>query len=646
MKTLTTALLAEQKKFGITPAVKIGIQSYAFPAESGDLRFSYLNWAKIHQSNSSLYMDACMASDGSLIIVTCDVDSFTCSKDYNTGIETENGYTMSTYRFPSPTSTTDFTSALPAGTPTGANCSPTQFCVCANPTSGEIIIFRYRRMTITQNQGNYDQVYTKSSADYGATWGAWTMLWQASAYVQVITTTKAAYASNGDLCLFAYPRIFRRIGGAWQGLQTATITDTEYYGTHIGFTVAGTSIGYDEDWFVTVTFNVWMQGSVWQSYGTGGGYMWYYNDRITNQSVCYGIMGHTHSAGTFADGHQINIADASVLINDLSDISHFAGSPLKTVANYTQNGVTWTTRPTLVNLANVTPQVYPFKLTGLPFMLEIHSADKAYFYELKNGYTLSQGTFSKAYTYEVDVPIIPVFNSTYLFGINAAGVLIAGFPNEWSPPTIGTGAGSEYNILTSSIVGIQASCKRNQGGQLIITFPNNDGAFNSPGSGSLSGLARGSRVDLYPGYLIGGVETTSEIQRFFVDDWNYSWKANYAMFTLVCDDAWALLSKYKFNKPIYWNEYTNATTAYAIIDLLVQSIGGTLTYVTRSTSITGLYPKIKVGAGETAAAVLLRVLALVPDVIKWFGNDATVIYPLTTDSSVYDYAFPQNDVYL
>jgi len=82
-------------------------------------------------------------------------------------------------------------------------------------------------------------------------------------------------------------------------------------------------------------------------------------------------------------------------------------------------------------------------------------------------------------------------------------------------------------------------------------------------------------------------------------------------------------------------------TCYQLIEKVVQSVGGTLSYKSRSSLITSLYPKIDVSAGETAASVLRRLLAMVPDVIYFFGLDAYIVHPQPGDTIVYKYRFPQ-----
>jgi hypothetical protein len=65
-----------------------------------------------------------------------------------------------------------------------------------------------------------------------------------------------------------------------------------------------------------------------------------------------------------------------------------------------------------------------------------------------------------------------------------------------------------------------------------------------------------------------------------------------------------------------------------------------LSYKSKSSLIDSLYPRIEVGAGESAASVLRRLLNLVPDVIYFFGLAGYIVYLQQGDSIVYKFKFP------
>ncbi len=85
--------------------------------------------------------------------------------------------------------------------------------------------------------------------------------------------------------------------------------------------------------------------------------------------------------------------------------------------------------------------------------------------------------------------------------------------------------------------------------------------------------------------------------------------------------------------------YSEDATIWDIIETLIEAIGGNLYYVTRSTAITTITPHLRISAGESAASVVRRLLALTGDVLYFRGNDGYIVNPLTTDTSNYSYLF-------
>jgi len=214
-------------------------------------------------------------------------------------------------------------------------------------------------------------------------------------------------------------------------------------------------------------------------------------------------------------------------------------------------------------------------------------------------------------------------------------------PGAWSPPTPGTGAGDKITIPVSRICRISENLNAGQPSELEVGLDNSKGAFNSPGSGSLAVLKRGSRVNLFIGYKTAVGDQLSETGRYFIESYEYRRNPNESLFIVYCVDAWGLLARYQFSRPVEWNIGSDDFNCYQLVEKVVQSIGGTLGYRSRSGMITSLYPRLEVAAGESAAGVLKRLLNMVPDVIYFFGLDGYIVHPQESDTFVYKYRFPQ-----
>jgi hypothetical protein len=179
-------------------------------------------------------------------------------------------------------------------------------------------------------------------------------------------------------------------------------------------------------------------------------------------------------------------------------------------------------------------------------------------------------------------------------------------------------------------------------GQLVITIDNSKGTYNSPGGGAASAVGKlklGAQVTLSIGYRTDS-DLLSVAGKYYVENLAYSRAPGQSHLIIHAVDAWALLQRYAFNRPVEWNTASDAHTVYDIASLIVQAVSGTLSYKSRSSDITGTYPRFSVNAGENGAAVLRQLLSLVPDVIYFIGLSGYIVYPQAADTSTYELRFP------
>ena len=232
-------------------------------------------------------------------------------------------------------------------------------------------------------------------------------------------------------------------------------------------------------------------------------------------------------------------------------------------------------------------------------------------------------------------------DANYIWATQPNEVWRSALPSYWEPPTPGSGPGDKITIPISKIARIEEAVDPEQPSELTVELDNSKGTYNNPGSGSLAVVKRGSRVNLFLGYKTSSGDQLSEASRYFIEAMEYKRDPNIASFIIHCLDAWGLLGRYQFNKPVEWNVGSDEFTCYELIGKVLQSVGGTLGYKSRSSLITSLYPRLEVSAGESAASVLKRLLALVPDVIYFFGLAGYIVHPQQGDTVVYKYRFPQ-----
>ncbi len=208
------------------------------------------------------------------------------------------------------------------------------------------------------------------------------------------------------------------------------------------------------------------------------------------------------------------------------------------------------------------------------------------------------------------------------------------------PATATVGAGSVSIELPRSLK-ISMSLNEHKPSSLEFILDNHDGAFNTLGAGTYASMVKGSRVGVFMGYTIGATNYSQEIARYFIDGYDYYRKPNLSLISIRCIDAWGLMEKCTITSETHYNLLSDEYDIYDIIELMVKLAGGTLTYVTRSTEITTIYPQLEISPPDTAASIAQRMLRLVPDCLYFFGLEGYIVYPQSTDGASYSYNFPR-----
>lgn len=285
---------------------------------------------------------------------------------------------------------------------------------------------------------------------------------------------------------------------------------------------------------------------------------------------------------------------------------------------------------------------YLYRPKDRPVMLSTFDGKSVHFYRMRKDLKVKDGVFSFGEQWINYLPLALCGNDDYIFAYNNNQLLISPQVGEWEKPTIGTGLGAYFDIDTDRVISITEQATVNQPANLEIVLNNYDGYYDVPGAGAIDDLKVGSQVSLYLGYEISGADEIEEYKIYYVDTWGYTREPNASYFILKCVDAWGLLEQYVFPVEVRFNQFEDETTytVYEIIEMLVNSIGGTLTFETKSTDIDTILPRVKTRTGENAGSLVRRLLQLVPDQLKFFGLEGTIIYPQTTDTAAYKYKFP------
>jgi hypothetical protein len=601
MRNISDALLEEQKKPTRKPVVKLEVQAYGHPAQSSSIQWEAFGWQRFYSgSEIKDSHGVAVSGDGSLIRVRKDGTNLYLSRVTN----------------PGPGSTYSSWGSSFGGVPANAK-------VAIVSQGAEV-------MVASMDAAN---LWRRQSSDYGATWGSWTQMANARPCERGVAI---AYKPNGD-CAIVHATdvndptslyIQKRTGGNWSTGLGQRNGDWE---------IEDLAMYYDGDWNIIALVQ---EGSY-----------------ISVVRMIYGD-GYKVSAGTWATDAKIGLGRARVDVAAQVRLRQFqVGWPVgfrqmqpygpwepRTASTY------WERHQAVVEalageaLAVSGPYLVKPPTSCSRPMLSLARQNTPWIYRLKPGTDFIDYNWNKASFIDTGasrgMALAADPNSEYIWATQPNEVWRTQCPGSWSPPTPGSGAGDKITIPVSKIARIVEAVDPEQPSELVIELDNSKGTYNTPGSGSLAVLKRGSRVNLHLGYKTPSGDQLSEAARYFIEAVEYKRDPNTAAFIVRCVDAWGYLQHYQFNKPLEWNVGSDDFTCYQLIEKVVQAVGGTLGYKTRSSLITSLYPRLEVGAGESAAGVLKRLLGMVPDLIFFFGLDGYIVYPQEGDTVVYKYKFP------
>jgi hypothetical protein len=476
-------------------------------------------------------------------------------------------------------------------------------------------------------------LWYKRSTDYGATWGSWTVMSNARPCERGVAV---AFKSNGD-CAIVHasdvndPKslyIQKRTGGSWSsGLgQRSGDWEIEYLAMY-----------HDGDWNIIALV---LEGSY-----------------LSVVRMVYGD-GYRQTADTWADDVKIGLGRAWIDIDSQMALRKFQSQPrfahwvteegrdiFREYRSIRPPATYWERHQAVVEAqANEDLAVSgPFlvKPSGYHALFSLARQNQPWLFRLRPGSDFYDYNWTKASYLDAIAPygLAAACDSSYIWATQANEVWRSLLPSYWQAPTAGSGAGDKITIPVAKIARIAEALDPDMQAELEVELDNSKGTYNSPGSGDLAVLKRGSRVNVHIGYKTSSGDQLSESARYFIESLEYRRNPNTASFIMHCVDSWGLLERYAFNKPVEWNASSDEFTCYQLIEKVIQAVGGTLSYKSRSSLIISLYPKLEVRAGECGASVLRRLLSLVPDVIYFFGLDAYIVYPQEGDTAVYKYKF-------
>lgn len=627
MRDASTALIEAQKDIPATPCFKVEVQGFGYPAKDNGLRVNMFDWMKMYSSeDTQVPHSMAFAGDGSLI--RAKVDSV---------------YDVYVQRIEDPDSESNYdTWTKLADAHNSGNYKP----IAVIALGSKVVVFCMGENA--GNAGGTHYIVQYVSNDYGVTFGSPAAT---PAYYTSGVMIAACFKSDGTYALI--DKYGDEVGiylydSGWSSGGTV----------HIVNPIDSLSLAYDEDWYVIVTCN--SANRVYRViYGDGGlvtAGVWYDTDNATAVIVSNTDVEDIDDVELRPYSFSTKIANTE--IEETRWQSHFLGGGISSPV-WKEKLNFYTVSRNFLNIFKkagfsatiANAEIGLIKIPGVELIMSVFlPSDDVWFFKLrpdgdfkdncvfeKTELLTQIATFGTDLTYDSNTQTLWAGGNDFLYKCNA--------PTSWSAPSAGSGAG-DSNTLTDLSSHFIVKCKNihENPSDLEIIFDNSSGQFANPGTGDLDQLKKGSIIKLDFGYEIEGTPTyptSKNYARMAVRNWEH-WSnpesyPGFVFFSLYGEDGASLLSRKKLPKPMEWNKYSDTKCIYDIVGDLIATIGGTLSYVSRSTAITSIYPKLKVGSGETILSIINQLMGEVDDVIRWYGIDAEIIYPQTSDSSVYRY---------
>ncbi|MCD6599709.1 MAG: hypothetical protein J7L19_03970 [Dehalococcoidia bacterium] len=198
----------------------------------------------------------------------------------------------------------------------------------------------------------------------------------------------------------------------------------------------------------------------------------------------------------------------------------------------------------------------------------------------------------------------------------------------WQAPRA---AGDPTN-LSANIISLTQRVGEGFTPSLVIELDNSSGQYSGVGEGLVPSLFKRSEVVLKLGYKTGEGNEAEELGRYWIDAWEYTSNRQLSTFKLFCLDGFSLAGKWSARYQIRWNQSAVAPKTVSQILAALTCRWGIYYYNAgkpRSDPLDNLYPDFVIQPGTSGAAVICRLLSMIPDGLVFEGYKA---YPKDLES--------------
>ena len=160
------------------------------------------------------------------------------------------------------------------------------------------------------------------------------------------------------------------------------------------------------------------------------------------------------------------------------------------------------------------------------------------------------------------------------------------------------------------------------------------GRYSAYGTGALSAIQRGARLQLSAGYHTSDGDEVSSGPAYWVESIDQMTGSRPSLI-VNARDALVGARAWRARRQFFWPAGTRSVAS--LLDYICSRAGLNYTAITTSASLGGVLPAFTIHPGEDGKTAVRRLLALVPDEAIARGGMIASVYPDPADTPVYDY---------
>lgn len=172
-------------------------------------------------------------------------------------------------------------------------------------------------------------------------------------------------------------------------------------------------------------------------------------------------------------------------------------------------------------------------------------------------------------------------------------------------------------------------------GRVAVTLRNNDGRYNTIGSGTYEAINNNSELAISFGYRTSAGNEACAGPAYWIEGWEYVTGDGRSEFVVYAKDGWSLLERWRARRQFTWVK--GAKNIFQLLSFIFARAGLEFSAFSYSSALISQYPAFTIHPGESGATAVRRLLDMVPDLIYFLGHCGYLKNPLASDDSTYSY---------